>query len=165
MGYKATKTMNVKKVRKRQKIRLKPSDAERLNLLEYDKRLKAKRASKAKEAVYMRIWGGVMMAFTVYIWYGKRHVVPMSSLAIIGGVFLAGILRVVYPDGLDSSNKVQKIIFIVVTGVIISLMINRSAFGFVIILFLSLTSAIYLFGVMKSFPDSKAQSSSGEKGG
>jgi hypothetical protein len=157
--------MNAKRLRKKQEIRSMPSNREKLNLLEHDKRLKAKRASKAKEAVYMRILGGVMMVFTVYIWYGKRHVVPMSSLAIIGGVFLAGILKVVYPGGLDSSNKVQKIMFIVVTSVIMSLMINQSAFGFAIMLFFSLTSAIYLFGVMKSFPDSKAQSSSGEKGG
>ena len=128
-----------------------------MSSLERNKRRKAKRASIAREAIYMRILGGVMMAGTVYIWYWKGHLVPMSSLAIIGGVLLAGILKVAYPDGLDSSNKVQKIMFIVISGVIMSLMINGSAFGFAILLLFSLTSAIYLFGVMKSFPGSKAQ--------
>ena len=113
----------------------------------------------------MRILGGVMMAFTVYVWYWKRHIVPMSGLAIIGGVLLAAILKVAYPGGLDSSNKVQKIMFIVVSAVILSLMVNRSAAGFAFMFFFSLTSAIYLFGVMKSFPDSKAQSKQDWQGG
>jgi hypothetical protein len=127
-------------------------------LLEHNKRLKAKKTRKAKEAVYMRIFGGVMMAGTFYIWWWRGHLIPMSSLSIIGGIIVAGMLKVVYPDGIDSQKKIQKFLGYVVVGTILLLIINQTAFGLAIMFLFSLMPAIYLFGVLKSFPDSKPQS-------
>jgi hypothetical protein len=150
--------MNVKRLRKKQKIRAKPSNREKLNLLEYDKRLKAKRASKAKEAVYMRILGGVMLVGTVYIWYWRGYIIPMSSLTIIGGIIVAVIFKVVYPDGIDAKKKVRNFLGYLVIGSMLLLMVNQTAFVLATMFLFSFISAIYLFGVMKSFPDSRPQS-------
>jgi hypothetical protein len=150
--------MNVKRLRKKQKIRAKPSNREKRNLLEYDKRLKAKRASKAKEAVYMRILGGVMLVGTVYIWYWRGYIIPMSSLTIIGGIIVAVIFKVVYPDGIDAKKKVRNFLGYLVIGSMLLLMVNQTAFVLATMFLFSFISAIYLFGVMKSFPDSRPQS-------
>jgi hypothetical protein len=150
--------MNVKRLRKKRKIRPKPSNRERLNLLEHNKQLKAKKASITREAIYMRILGGVMMAGTVYIWYWRGHIIPMSSLTIISGIIVAGIFKVVYPHGIDSKKKVLNFLGYLVVGATLSLIINQTAFVLATLFLFSLISATYLFGVMRSFPDSKPQS-------
>ena len=150
--------MNVKRLRKKQKVRPKLSDQERLNLLDHNKQLKAKRASKSREAVYMRILGGVMMAFTVYIWYWRGYVIPMSSLTILGGAIVAGIFKVIYPDGIDSKKKVLNLLGYLVIGSFLLLIISQTAFVLATMFLFSLISAVYLFGVMKSFPNSNPQS-------
>jgi hypothetical protein len=150
--------MNVKRLRKKQKTRSKPGDEERLSSLEHNKQLKAKKTSIEREAIYLRMLGGVMMAGTVYIWYWRGHVIPMSSFAIIGGTIVAGILKVVYADGIDSKKRVLNFLGCFVAGVILWLLINRTAFGLATLFLFSFLSAIYLFGVIKSFPDSKIQS-------
>jgi hypothetical protein len=129
-----------------------------LNLVEHDKRLKAKRASKAKEAIYMRLLGGVMMAFTISIWYWRGYLIPMSSLTIIGGIIVAGIFKVVYPDNIDAEKKVRYFLGYVVMGSLLSLIVNQTVFGLATMFLFSLISALFLFGVMKSFPGAKAQS-------
>src|SRR5688572_27594559 len=147
-------------MKKLQKGRPKPKDQERLISIKGQKRLASQKAKEEKEAtrsaVLMRILGGVMLAGTIYIWLSRYKVVPMSGLAIVGGLALTGIFKVVYPSGLDSSNKTQKLVFLILIGIMMSLMINRSTFGFAIIFFFSLISSVYLFGIVKSFPDSKA---------
>ncbi len=150
--------MDVRRLRKKQKIRPKSSNQERLNLLEHNMPLKAKRASKAREAVFMRIFGGFMMASTIYIWYWKIYKIPMSNLAIIGGIIVAGIFKLTYPDGIDSKKKVRNFLGYLIMGATLLLIINKTAFFLAIMFLFSLNSAIYVFGVMKSFPNSKPQS-------
>ena len=151
--------MHTKKMRRVEKARSKPDDEEKLISLKNHKRLAAKKKREAREAktveISLRILGGVMMAGNLYIWYWKYSVIPMSGLAIIGGIILAGIFKLAYPHGPDSGNKVQKFIALLVTGVIMLLIINRAAFAFGIMLLFSLTAAIYLFGVLKTLPGLK----------
>ena len=150
--------MNIKRLPEAEKVRPRRRNHEMLNLVEHDKRLKAKRASKAKEAIYMRLLGGVMMAFTISIWYWRGYLIPMSSLTIIGGIIVAGIFKVVYPDNIDAEKKVRYFLGYVVMGSLLSLIVNQTVFGLATMFLFSLISALFLFGVMKSFPGAKAQS-------
>ena len=81
--------------------------------------------------------------------------IPMSSLTIIGGMIVAGIFKMAYPDGIDSEKKVRNFLGYLVLGGILSLIINQIVFGLVTMFLFSLISALYLFGAMKTFSDSK----------
>jgi hypothetical protein len=157
--------MNIKRSRTKKPVRSKPGEPERLHSLEHNKRLKAKKTGRAREAIYMRILGGVMMVGTIYIWYWRVKEIPMSILAIIGGIIVAGMFKVKYPEGINSRNNIRNVLSYLFIGSLLLAIINRAAFGLATLFWFSLSSAIFLFGVMKSFPESNPQGPSGAKGG
>ena len=82
----------------------------------------------------------------------------MTSLTIIGGAIVAGTFKIVHPDGIDSKRKVLNFLGYLVIGSLLLLIINQTAFVLATMFLFCLISAIYLFGVMKSFPNSKPRS-------
>ncbi len=142
------------------KGRSKPKDQERVLSITGHKRLASKKAREVKEsrlsAIFLRIFGGVMMVGAVSLWYSKYSIVPMTDLALIGGIIIAGVIKMLYPDGLNASNRIQKIIGAAFTVVVVLLIINQETAGYAIMLLAGLVSALYLFGFVKTLPGLKA---------
>ena len=151
--------MNKKKMRKTDKVRAKPDDEGKLIFLKTNKRLIAKKMKESKEsravAIGLRIFGGVLMAGAVSSWYSKYSAIPMTAFALLGGILLAGICKLIYPDGLDASNRIQKNIALFVFIIAMLLMINPATAAYSMMFLYGLGSAIFLFGVMKTLPGLK----------
>jgi hypothetical protein len=145
-----------KKMRRIQKVLSKPDDQERVMSIRYHKRLKSKKALRAKEAKYLAIilrGIGIFLAIgTFFLWCWRYNMFPMSLFGIICGVVVAGILKIIYPNGLDSSVKIPKYVGLTFFCVAILLIFNRFTFGFGFMFLSSLISAGYLVGVIKFLP-------------
>ena len=157
--------MTTRHLRKKQKLRSKPTDQEKLTSLEHNKPLKSKKAKVEREAIYLRIFGGIMLAGILYSWYGRSPSPPMSNWMIIGGIIVAAIFKMLYRFGIVSENNVRNLLGYLIIGVIVLLIINRMAFGLAAMFSFSLLAALFLLGVIKSFPDSKPQSPIDSQGG
>jgi hypothetical protein len=151
--------MNKKKMRETEKVRANPDDKGKLLFLTRNKRLIAKKTKEAKEsravAIGLRVFGGLLMAGAVSSWYSKYRVIPMTGFALISGILLAGIFKMVYPNGLDTSNKIQKNIALFVIIIPMVLIINPATAAYSIMFLYGLVPAVYLFGVLKTLPSLK----------
>jgi hypothetical protein len=139
--------MNNKKMRKTEKVRTKPDDEGKLIFLKKNKRLIAKKTKESKEsravAIGLRIFGGVLMAGAVSSWYSKYSVIAMTGFALLGGILLAGIFKLIYPDGLDASNRIQKNVALFVIIIAMLLIIIPATAAYSIMFLYGLVPAIY----------------------
>ncbi len=97
-----------------------------------------------------------MMVGAISLWYSKYSIVPMTGLALIGGIIIAGVIKRLYPGGLNASNRSQKIIGAAFTVVVVVLIINQETAGYAVMLLTGLVSALYLFGFVKTLSGLKA---------
>ena len=151
--------MNNRKTRKTKQVKDKLDDEGKSSSLNSHKRLIVNKTKEVKEAravaIVLRIFGAMLMVGAVSIWYSKYSVVPMTGSALIGGILLAGIFKLVYPDGLDASNRVQKTFALSFSLIWMLLIVNQATAGYAIMLLFGLVSAVYLFGVVKTLPGLK----------